>query len=60
MKLKNRDKTELERRLEAIDAQFVQHDRMIQAAMLAGLIFGVAVLAVVASYLVCLSWITGL
>ncbi|MBM6584033.1 hypothetical protein ILT44_27925 [Microvirga sp. BT689] len=59
MKRKNREKTELERRLEVIDARFVQHDRITRAAMLAGLIFGVAVLAVVASYLVCLSWITG-
>jgi len=60
MKLKNRDQTELERRLQAIDSQFVQQDRIIRAATLAGLIFGVVVLATVASYLVCLSWITGL
>jgi uncharacterized membrane protein len=59
MKLKNRDQTELERRLEAIDSQFLQQERITRAAMLAGLIFGMAVLAMVASYLVCLSWITG-
>jgi hypothetical protein len=59
MKLKNRDQTELERRLQTIDSQFVQQDRITHAATLAGFTFGVAVLAMVASYLVCLSWITG-
>ncbi len=52
MKLKNRDKTELERRLEAIDSQISQQDRMTRAATLGGVIFGTAVLAVVAGYLV--------
>jgi hypothetical protein len=59
MKLKNRDKNEMERRLEAIDFQFVQHDRVTQAAMLAIVTLGAVVLVVVAGYLVCSSWITG-
>lgn len=59
MKLKNRDKTELKRRLQAINSQFVQQDRITRAVMLVSLIVGAAVLAVVVSYLVCLSWITG-
>ncbi len=52
MKVKNRDKNELEQRLEAIDSQFVQQDRITQAVMLVSLIVGAAVLAVVVSYLV--------
>jgi hypothetical protein len=59
MKLRNRDQNELERRLQAIDFQLVQQARIIRAAMLAGLIFGVVVLAIVGSYLVCASWILG-
>jgi hypothetical protein len=59
MKLKNRDKTELKRRLQAINSQFVQQDRITRAVMLVSLIVGAAVLAMVVSYLVCLSWITG-
>ena len=51
MKVKDRDKNELERRLQAIDSQFVQQDRLIKAATLGGIIFGAAVLAVV-GYLV--------
>jgi hypothetical protein len=52
MKVKNRDKNELEQRLEAIDSQFVQQDRITRAVMLVSLIVGAAVLAVVVSYLV--------
>jgi len=59
MKLNNDAQYELERRLRAIDSQFVRHDKITQAAMLAGIIFGAAVLVVVVSYLFCLSWITG-
>jgi hypothetical protein len=59
MEFKHGDQNELGRRLQTIDFQLVQQARITRAAMLAGLIFGVAVLAVVGSYLVCASWILG-
>jgi 1,4-dihydroxy-2-naphthoate octaprenyltransferase len=59
MKLKHHAQDEMERRLQAIESQFVQQDRITRAAMLTVLIFGAAVLAIVGSYLVCASWILG-
>lgn len=59
MKFNHGNQDELERRLQVIDFQLAQQARITRAAMLAGLIFGVVVLAVVGSYLVCASWILG-
>jgi hypothetical protein len=55
MKLKQRDWTEQERRLGGAVSRLVQQDRLIRAASLAIVAFGVAVLAAVAGYLVCVS-----
>jgi hypothetical protein len=52
MKLKNRDWTDLERRLEAVDSPLLQQDRIVRAALLTIAIFGIAALAGVVSYLV--------
>jgi hypothetical protein len=54
MKLKQRDWTEGERRLAAVP-QPLQQDRITRAALLAVVLFAVAVLAGLVSYLVCLS-----
>jgi hypothetical protein len=54
MKLKQRDRTEGEQRLTAV-SQPLRQDRMTRATLLAVVFFGVAVLAGVVSYLVCLS-----
>jgi hypothetical protein len=54
MKLKQRDWTEGEQRLAAVP-QPLQQDRMTRAALLAIVLFAVAVLAGVVSYLVSLS-----
>jgi hypothetical protein len=54
MKLKQRDWTEGEQRLAAV-SQPLRQDRMVRAALLAIVFFGVAVLAGVVSYLVCQS-----
>jgi hypothetical protein len=51
MKSKQRDLTELERRLGAADSRLLQHDRTVCAALLVIAIFGVAALAGVAGYL---------
>ena len=55
MKLKNRYWTDVERRLGAADSQFLQEDRSIRAALLALATLGMAVLAGMTVYLVCLS-----
>jgi hypothetical protein len=55
MKLKNRNWTDAERRLGAADSQILQEDRTVRAGMLALTVFGVAVLAGMAIYLICLS-----
>jgi len=52
LKLKNRTWADQERRLARADARFLQQDRTRRAALLVSTIFGVAVLAAVASYLV--------
>jgi hypothetical protein len=52
MKLKNRDWTEAEQRLKAVDAPLLQQDRTVRAALLTIAIFGVAALAGVVGYLV--------
>ncbi|MFD0466744.1 hypothetical protein ACFQY9_38015 [Microvirga aerilata] len=54
MKLKNRDWTDVERRLEAASSPHLQ-DRRLRTGMLAIAAFGVAVLAWMVVYLVCLS-----
>ncbi len=59
MKLKNRDWTEGERRLGTVGSRLEQQDRIVCTALSAIIVFGVAVLAVVAGYLVCLSWLPG-
>jgi hypothetical protein len=51
MKLKNRDWTDVEQKLKAIDTPLLQQDRIIRATLLAIVIFGVAALAGVVSYL---------
>jgi hypothetical protein len=51
MKLKNRDWTDGELRLKAVDTPLLQQDRVVRASLLAIVIFGVAALAGVASYL---------
>ncbi len=55
MKLKNRDWTEGERRLGAADSQLLPDNRIVRAALLAIAACGVAVLAWMAVYLICLS-----
>jgi hypothetical protein len=52
MKLKNRDWTEAEQRLKAVDSPLLQQDRIVRAALLTIAIFGIAALAGVVSYLV--------
>ena len=54
MKLKNRDRTDVERRLEAAGSPLLQ-DRTVGAGLLALAVHGVAVLAGMAVYLICLS-----
>jgi hypothetical protein len=54
MKLKNRDLTEGEQRLGATDSQLLQ-DRIVRTGLLAIVAFGVAALAWMAVYLICLS-----
>ena len=51
MKLKNRDWTDGELRLKAVDTPLLQQDRVVRASLLAIVIFGVAALAGVVSYL---------
>ena len=51
MKLKNRDLTERERRLKAANSPLLQQDRIVRAALLTIVLFGVAALAGVVSYL---------
>ena len=60
MKLKNRDWTEAERRLKAVDSPLLQQDRTVRAALLAIVIFGMAALAGVVGYLVWPYCISGL
>ncbi|MBL0408261.1 hypothetical protein JKG68_30740 [Microvirga aerilata] len=55
MKLKNRDWTKAEQRLGAADSQVLHDNRIVRAALLVIAAFGVAVLAWMAVYLVCLS-----
>ncbi len=55
MKLKNRDLTDVERRLGATGSRLLQEDRRVRAALLAVAVFGVVVLAGMAVYLICLS-----
>ena len=52
MKLKDRDLTERERRLKAVDTPLLQQDRIVRAALLTIVLFGVAALAGVVSHLV--------
>jgi hypothetical protein len=59
MKLKNRDWTELEQRLKAVDAPLLQQDRTVRAALLIIVIFSMAALAGVIGYLVWPYWIPG-
>ena len=54
MKLKNRDWTDVERRLEATGSQILQ-DRTVRTGLLALAILGMAALAWMAVYLICLS-----
>ena len=51
MKLKNRDWTERERRLKAVDTPLLQQDRIVRAALLTIVLFGMAALAGVVGYL---------
>jgi hypothetical protein len=55
MKIKTRDWTDVERRLEAADSQLVQDNRRVRAALLTIVILGGAALAWMAVYLICLS-----
>ncbi len=59
MKLKNRDWTDGELRLKAADTPLLQQDRIVRATLLAIVIFGVAALAGVVSYLAWPSSIPG-
>jgi hypothetical protein len=52
MKLKDRGLTEREERLNAADTPLLQQDRIVRAALLTIVLFGVAALAGVVSYLV--------
>jgi hypothetical protein len=60
MKLKNRDWTEAERRLKAVDTPLLQQDKTVRAALLTVVIFGMAALAGVVGYLVWPYCISGL
>ena len=51
MKLKDHDLTERERRLKAVDIPLLQQDRLVRTALLTIVLFGVAALAGVVSYL---------
>lgn len=55
MKFKDRDLTEREWRLTAVDTPLLQQDRLVRAALLTIVLFGVAALAGVVGYLVRLS-----
>jgi hypothetical protein len=55
MKLKNRDWTDGERRLGAANSQFLPDNRLVRAALLAITAVGLAALAWMAVYLICLS-----
>jgi hypothetical protein len=52
MKLKNRDWTDVELRLKAVDTPLLQQNRTVRAALLTLAIFGVAALAGIVGYLV--------
>jgi hypothetical protein len=52
MKLKNRDWTDVEQRLKAVDTPLLQQDRTVRAALLTLAIFGVAALTGIVGYLV--------
>ena len=52
MKLKNRDWTDVEQKLKAIDTPLLQQDRTVRATLLTLAIFGVAALIGVVGYLV--------
>jgi hypothetical protein len=55
MKLKNRDWTDGERRLGAADFQLLPNTRIVRTTLLAIAAFGLAALAWMAVYLICLS-----
>ncbi len=55
MKLKNRDWTDVERRLGAADSQLLHDNRLVRAALLVITALGVAALAWMAVYLICLA-----
>jgi hypothetical protein len=59
MKLKQHDWTEQERRLETVDSQLSQQDKIVRATLLATAIFGVAALAAVVGYIVFLPSLSG-
>jgi hypothetical protein len=48
----NRDRTDVEQRLKAIDTRLLQQDRTVRAALLTPAIFGVAALIGIVGYLV--------
>jgi hypothetical protein len=52
MKPKNRDWTDVEQRLKAIDTPLLQQDRIVRATLLTLAISGVAALAAIVGYLV--------
>jgi hypothetical protein len=51
MELKDRDWTERERRLKAVDIPLLQQDRLVRTALLTIVLFGVAALTGVVGYL---------
>jgi hypothetical protein len=55
MKLKNRDWTDVERRLGATGSRLLQEDRRVRAALLAIAVFGVVILVGIVIYLIHLS-----
>jgi hypothetical protein len=55
MKLKNRDLNEREQRLGVVGSPLLQADSTVRTTLLAIAVFGLAVLAGMAVYLVCLS-----
>ena len=55
MKFTNRDWTDMERRLGVADSQLMPDNRIVRATLLAITAFGVAALAWMAAYLICLS-----
>ncbi len=59
MKLKNRDWTDGELRLKAVDTPLLQQDRIVRATLLGIVIFSVAALVGVVSYLAWPSSIPG-